>query len=71
MPRPVPEYKWTFTNSSKLKGERGSHTMKGKSKGKTFKTSSAPVSLPKASNQFAKDVHYGSSYALLNSLQKL
>lgn len=71
MPRPVPEYKWTFTNSSKLKGERGSHTMKGKKGGKSFKTSSPPVSLPKASNQFAKDVHYGSSYALLNSLQKL
>lgn len=71
MPRPVPEYKWSFTNSSKLKGERGSHTMKGKSKGKRYNAAKPPVSLPTASNQFAKDVHYGSSYALLNSLQKL
>lgn len=70
MTRPVPEYKWSFTNGSKLKGEHGSHTMKGKSKGRRYCVSSPPVSLPKASNQFAKDVHYGSSYALLNSLQK-
>ncbi|AJT60780.1 hypothetical protein [Citrobacter phage CVT22] len=71
MPRPVPEYKWSFTNSAKLKGEQGSHTMKGKVKGKSFKQAKPPVSLPKTSSQFAKDVHYGSSYALLNALQKL
>lgn len=71
MPRPIPEYKWPLVKSQKLKAEAHSHMMKGKAKGKGFKCATAPRPLSKRSNTFAKEVHYGSSSSLLNSLQKL
>lgn len=72
MPRPVPEYKWPLVKCSKLKAEDNSHLrMEGKVKGKGYKCATAPRQLSKRSNTFAKEVHYGSSKSLLNSLQKL
>lgn len=71
MPRPIPSYQWPLTSSLPLKGEKDSHVMKGKSKGKGFKTSTAPKQLSKRSSTFAKEVHYGASSSFLRSLQSL
>lgn len=59
MPRPKPEYNWSFTQGEPLKGEEHTHRIKGKAGGKKYKTSKEPVSLPKQS-QGVTDVHYGS-----------
>lgn len=59
MPRPVPHYNWGFTQGAPLKGEKHTHQMKGKSKGKRYKTDKPAAGLPKQA-QTVSDVHYGS-----------
>lgn len=71
MPRSIPSYQWPLTSSLPLKGEKDSHVMKGKSKGRGFKTSTAPKQLSKRSNTFANEVHYGGSKTFLRSLQSV
>jgi hypothetical protein len=60
MPRAIPKYEWPVVSGEPLKAERHSHRMKGKSKGKGFKSDTIPRALPSSSAGFKKDVHFGS-----------
>ena len=66
MPRPVPQYSWGLTKGEPLKNESHTHRMKGKSKGKGYKTDKPAAGLPKR-NTLKADVHYG-SHAKIASL---
>lgn len=60
MPRPVPKYNWHLSEGVPLKAEQHSHRMKGKSKGKGYKTDTVPRALPTVNSQHVRDVHFGS-----------
>lgn len=60
MPRAKLIYSWGLTEGTPLKAEAHSHRMKGKAKGKGFKSDTIPRSLPNSSAGFKKDVHFGS-----------
>lgn len=60
MTRPIPQYNWALSEGEPLKGERHSHRMKGKSKGRGYKTDTPPRALPKINGQHTPEVHYGS-----------
>lgn len=67
MPRTKPIYKWTTSTDAptkkELQGSSQYHRVKGKI-GKTYRTDTPPVNLPKKDSTFIKDVHYGSHKAI-------
>ncbi|QXG07621.1 hypothetical protein [Erwinia phage Pecta] len=60
MPRPVPKYSWGLTEGEPLKAEQHTHRMKGKSKGRGYKSDTIPASFPTKDKMCTPDVHFGS-----------
>lgn len=60
MPRPIPKYNWGLTEGAPLKNESHTHRIKGKSKGKGFKSDTIPRDFPTVDKMCVRDVHFGS-----------
>lgn len=60
MPRPIPKYNWNLSEGEPLKAEKHTHRMKGKSKGKGYKSDTIPSSFPTADKLCSPNVHFGS-----------
>lgn len=69
MPRPIPRYQWGIQEGQPLKGEAHSHRMKGKAKGKGYKTDTVPRSLPTVNSQHVRDVHFGSHRSIEHQIR--
>lgn len=77
MPRCKPTYKWPFTEGAPLEAEQHSHRMKGKEKGKKYKTDTPPRSVTAAGriesvlNDSRYLLHYSAEKALGEALRRL
>ncbi len=77
MPRCKPTYKWPFTEGAPLEAEKNSHQMKGKEKGKKYKTDTPPRSVTAAGRiesilcDSRYHLHYSAEKALGEALRRL